>query len=88
MDENQDKKDYEILEELNKKLINFSKQEDKQNLAIDTDPGCSLMSFALSLLWTDVLLNFPTPFLLTLAPWDWHHFSSHHPSPLESPTHC
>lgn len=30
MDENQDKKDYEILEELNKKLINFSKQEDKQ----------------------------------------------------------
>lgn len=30
MDENQDKKDYEILEELNKKLITFSKQEDKQ----------------------------------------------------------
>ena len=30
MDENQDKKDYEILEELNKKIINFSKQEDKQ----------------------------------------------------------
>ena len=60
----------------------------KQNLAIDTDPGCSLMSFALSLLWTNVLLNFPTPFLLPLAPGDWHHFSLHHSSPLESPTHC
>ena len=44
------------------------------------------MTFALSLLWTNVLLNFPTPFLLPLAPWNWHHFSSHHSSPLESPT--
>lgn len=46
------------------------------------------MRFALSQCGQTFSSASPSPSLLTLAPWDFHPFSSHQPSPLKSSVRC